>query len=103
MAAADLVVTKAGGMTVAEAIASETPLVLYGSLPGQERRNERFASRCGIALVARSRGELGRAIQRALGDPSLLERLRRRMHRLSRPDASRRVVSVVLEREEIIP
>jgi len=103
MAAADLVVTKAGGMTVAEAMAAETPLVLYGSLPGQERRNERFASRCGIALVARSRSELERSLGRALGDPSLLERLRRRMHRLSRPDASRRVVSVVLEREEITP
>jgi processive 1,2-diacylglycerol beta-glucosyltransferase len=103
MAAADLVVSKAGGMTLAEAIAAETPLVLYGSLPGQERRNERFASRSGIALVARSRQELGRALERALGSPSLLERLRHRMHRLRRPDASRRVVSAVLEREEIAP
>jgi UDP-N-acetylglucosamine:LPS N-acetylglucosamine transferase len=77
--------------------------VLYGSLPGQERRNERFASRSGIALVARSRQELGRALERALGSPSLLERLRHRMHRLRRPDASRRVVSAVLEREEIAP
>src|SRR4029453_13568498 len=35
MAAADLLVTKAGGMTLAEAMAAETPLLLYGSLPGQ--------------------------------------------------------------------
>jgi processive 1,2-diacylglycerol beta-glucosyltransferase len=103
MAAADLVVSKAGGMTLAEALATETPLVLYGSLPGQERRNERFASRCGIALVARSPGELGRALERALGEPPLLERLRRQMRRVRRPDASRRVVSAVLEREEIAP
>ena len=37
MAAADLLVTKAGGMTLAEAIAAELPMLLYGSLPGQER------------------------------------------------------------------
>src|SRR5207244_547031 len=42
MAAADLVVTKAGGMTLAEAMAVQVPLLFYGSLPGQERRNERF-------------------------------------------------------------
>jgi processive 1,2-diacylglycerol beta-glucosyltransferase len=103
MAAADVVVTKAGGMTLAEALAAEVPLVLFGSLPGQERRNERFASRSGIALVARSRDDLGRVLERALGDPALLERLRRQMGRLRRPDASRRVVSAVLEREEIAP
>jgi processive 1,2-diacylglycerol beta-glucosyltransferase len=101
MAAADLLVTKAGGMTLAEAMVREVPLVLFGSLPGQERRNERFASRCGIALVARSERELGRALERALGEPKLLERLRRQMRRLRRPDASQRIVSAVLEREQI--
>ncbi len=101
MAAADLLVTKAGGMTLAEALAAELPLLAYGSLPGQERRNERFASRCGIALVARSRRELGRALERALGEPELLERLRANMARLRRPDASRRVVAAVLERSAV--
>lgn len=103
MAAADLLVTKAGGMTLAEAMAVEVPLVIHGSLPGQERRNERFASRSGIALVARSRQELPRALERALTEPGLLARMRRHMRRVRRPDASRRVVSVVLEREEIAP
>jgi len=98
MAAADLLVTKAGGMTLAEAMAAETPLLLYGSLPGQERHNERFAARAGIALVARRRSELGPLLEWALGEPELLERLRTRMRRLSRPDATRRIVSAVLER-----
>jgi processive 1,2-diacylglycerol beta-glucosyltransferase len=103
MAAADLLVTKAGGMTLAEALATETPLVLFGSLPGQERRNERFASRQGIALVARSRRDLGTTLTRALGEPELRERLRRQMRRLRRPDASRRIVDAVLEREAVEP
>src|SRR5437870_2207918 len=54
MVAADLLVTKAGGLTLAEAMAAELPVLAYGSLPGQERRNERFAARAGIGLVARS-------------------------------------------------
>jgi processive 1,2-diacylglycerol beta-glucosyltransferase len=96
MAAADLLVTKAGGMTIAEALASGVPMLLYGSLPGQERRNERFASRLGVALVARSRAALRTALERALGDPDLLDELRERGRRARRPDATERVVATAL-------
>lgn len=97
LAAADLLVTKAGGMTLAEATAAEVPLLLYGSLPGQERANERFASRAGIALVARSRGELPRLLDRALGDPDTIERLQGSLRRLRRPDAAQHIVALVME------
>jgi len=98
MAAADLLISKAGGMTLAEAMAAELPLLTYGSLPGQERRNERFASRAGIALVARRQRELGRALERALSEPKLLDRLREQMRLIRRPDASRHIASLILER-----
>src|SRR5919108_653824 len=86
----------AGGMTIAEAMATETPLLLYGSLPGQERRNERFASRAGIALVARDRRHLAALLDRALADPGLLEALRRRMRVYRRPDAARMIAELAL-------
>src|SRR3990170_2318250 len=97
MAAADLLVSKAGGMTLAEAMAAGLPLLAYGSLPGQERRNERFAARSGIALIARSPRELAQALARALDAPALRERMRLRMSRLGRPDATARIVELVLE------
>src|SRR3989441_41284 len=97
MIAADLLVTKAGGLTLAEATAAELPVLAYGSLPGQERRNERFAARAGIGLVARSYLELVHLLDRALGDPDLLERLRARIRRVRRPDATQRIVAAVLE------
>jgi processive 1,2-diacylglycerol beta-glucosyltransferase len=97
LAAADLLVTKAGGMTLAEATAAEVPLLLYGSLPGQERGNERFASRAGIALVARSRGELRRLLARALDDPETVERMQGSLRRLRRPDAAHHVVDLVFD------
>jgi len=96
MAAADLVVTKAGGMTLAEAMAVEVPLLFYGSLPGQERRNERFAAAAGVALVARRRPDLERLLERALRDPDLLEHLRAPMRARRRPDATRTIVDLVL-------
>jgi processive 1,2-diacylglycerol beta-glucosyltransferase len=101
MAAADVLVTKAGGMTLAEAMAVELPLVLYGSLPGQEHRNERFAARNGIALVVGARRQLAPVLERALHEPDLLDRLRQHMRHLGRIDASQRVVAAVLERGRI--
>jgi processive 1,2-diacylglycerol beta-glucosyltransferase len=98
MAAADLVITKAGGMTLAEAMAAEAPLLCYGSLPGQERRNEQFASRAGVALVARTRRHLARLVESALSDPGLLEALRERMRAYRRPDAARVIVELTLSR-----
>jgi len=97
MAAADLLVTKAGGLTLAEAMAAGLPVLAYGSLPGQEQRNEHFAARAGIALVARSYLELVHLLDRALDDPDLLERLRGRIRRVRRRDATQRIVSAVLE------
>jgi len=96
MAAADLIVTKAGGMTLAEAMAAEAPLLLYGSLPGQEQRNERFASRAGVALAARSSRDLARLLERALAEPELLDHLRDSMRRVRRPEATRHIVDEVL-------
>jgi processive 1,2-diacylglycerol beta-glucosyltransferase len=101
MAAADILVTKAGGMTLAEAFAAELPVICYGSLPGQERRNERFASRAGVALIARTRAELRQALARALGDGELLEHLRDRLAAVRHPDAAERIVDVALERSRL--
>lgn len=96
MAAADLLITKAGGMTLAEACAAGVPLLLYGSLPGQERQNAAFAARAGVALVARSRADLHRLIECALGEPSLLEGIRARQRAFAAPAAAREIAAAVL-------
>ncbi len=98
MAAADVLVTKAGGLTLAEAIAAEVPLVLYGSLPGQERRNEAFAARHGLALVARTPDAMAHAITHVLDAPAVRADLRARLRRARTPGASRAIVDAVLER-----
>ena len=62
------------------------------SWPGSER----FAARAGIGLVARSYLELVHLLDRALGDPDLLDRLRARIRGVRRVDATQRIVAAVL-------
>ena len=96
MAAADFLVTKAGGLTLGEALAAELPVICFGSLPGQESRNERFAAMAGVALVASSGAQLQRVIGAALRDPVLLRNIRDRIRVYRRPDAARDIVEMVL-------
>jgi processive 1,2-diacylglycerol beta-glucosyltransferase len=96
MAAADFLVTKAGGLTLGEALAADLPVICFGSLPGQETRNERFAAMAGVALVARSGAQLQRVIGAALRDPVLLRHIRERIRLYRRPHAARQVVELVL-------
>lgn len=96
MAAADLLVTKAGGVTLAEALAAELPIVCFGSLPGQESRNERFAGMSGIALRARDTDDLRRVLSLALTDPEITRNLRAKIREIRRPDAARAVAERVL-------
>lgn len=96
MAAADLLVTKAGGVTLAEALAAELPTLCFGSLPGQEAWNEDFAAMTGVALRARNAQEFQRALGLALIDPDLLRTLRDNVRRVRRPNAARAVVECLL-------
>jgi processive 1,2-diacylglycerol beta-glucosyltransferase len=99
MGTADFLVSKTGGVTLAEALAAELPMVSFGSLPGQERRNERFAAMAGVGLVARSPAELERVLHGVLGDPVLLRSLRERIRRYRRPQAAQHVVDLMLGAE----
>lgn len=96
MAAADFLVTKAGGLTLGEALAAELPVICFGSLAGQEARNERFAAMAGVALVASSGAQLQRVVGAALRDPVLLRNVRERIRRYRRPGAAAEIVDLVL-------
>ena len=50
MHAADVLVTKPGGLSTAEALVAQVPLVLCKPLPGQEERNARVLVEAGAAV-----------------------------------------------------
>ncbi|GAB7055860.1 glycosyltransferase [Paenibacillus sp. YK5] len=52
MAAADLLVTKPGGLTTSEAATAGLPMLLYKPIPGQEEDNASVLEKAGIAVIA---------------------------------------------------
>jgi UDP-N-acetylglucosamine:LPS N-acetylglucosamine transferase len=58
LAAADVVIQHAGGVTCLEAFAAARPVVMFDPLPGHGRRNARLMEEAGLASIARSGDEL---------------------------------------------
>ena len=93
MAASDLLITKAGGVTVSEALAKRLPMLLYGSIPGQEESNTQFLVEHGAALAAKTPAEVYGALEELLARPERLTTMRRVGGELGRPAAASVVVT----------
>ena len=64
LAGADMIITKAGGLTCAEVLASGLELLLYKPLPGQEQGNANFLQAYYGASVCQSLAALVAAVER---------------------------------------
>jgi processive 1,2-diacylglycerol beta-glucosyltransferase len=96
MHAADAFVTKPGGLSTAEALAAQIPIVLLKPLPGQEERNVRVLTEWGVALQARRASELRHALTTILTDSARRARMMTAAGRHGRPDAARDAAALIL-------
>ena len=93
MAASDLLVTKAGGLTVMEALTMGLPMVLCGVIPGQERFNAEYVVGHGAAVLTPVVEAAVAATLRLAAGPQALEAMRARAIALARPRAAQDIVS----------
>ena len=96
MAAADLVVSKAGGLTVAEALACGAPMVVVNPIPGQEERNSDYVLEHGAGIRVNNMRMLGHRVSEVLADPVRLRRLRKAARAVAQPGAATRIASDAL-------
>lgn len=96
MTVADLLITKAGGVTTAEALAMGLPVLIFRPIPGQEEANTDYLCEHGAAISARNNEELRHACDRLLADPLLRSRMRAASLALGRPHAARDVARLAL-------
>ncbi|MDR3602022.1 MAG: glycosyltransferase [Desulfosporosinus sp.] len=76
MSVADLIITKAGGLTVSEALTKHLPLLIYKPIPGQEEENSHFVQSKGAGCVAGNEEELEQLLNRFLRHPEEIEKMR---------------------------
>lgn len=67
--AADVLITKAGGLTLAEAFTIGVPTILLDVISGHERENAALFVRQGLASFAGNAEDAGRLVEEILSDP----------------------------------
>ena len=96
-AAADLLVSKPGGLTTSEALARGLPLAIVNPIPGPESRNSDFLLENGAAIKVHHVATLATKVGELLADAARLKRLRAQAKALGRPQAADDVARAALE------
>lgn len=94
--ASDIVITKAGGLTVSEVLARATPMVIIDPIPGQEESNLDYLVGMGAALGIRLPQHLPFAVQTLLNDTARLAQMRIAAEHAARPRAALDIAEAVL-------
>lgn len=92
-----LIITKAGGLTTAEALAKGLPMVIIKPLPGQEEINTTYFLDKGAAIKITNERLLSQFIQDLISNPAMLKGMRQSALGLSKPSSSLDIAKLILE------
>ena len=97
MGVADLIMSKPGGLTTSEALASGAVMAIVNPIPGQESRNSDWLLENGAAIKINNAATLTYKITALLEDKKRMDQLRQNVRRIARPRAAFDVVEKSLE------
>ena len=99
MGAADMIVTKAGGLTSAEVLATGLDFIIYHPLPGQEEGNAHFLSRHSGAVIAHKTDEVAQLV-RQFTDCKNDDKLQNKENSYGKPNAAADICNFILNELE---
>ena len=99
MSISDLVVTKPGGLTTSESLASGLPMVVINPIPGQEEENAEFLESKGLAIWIKKSDDWDVVIKDLLSHPDKLAKMKEKTSILARPNSTRDICKVLIEKD----
>lgn len=94
--AADILLSKAGGLILAESLACGLPVLMIDSIPGQETGNIRYIRQHRAGIELQSPEELDPILEDWLGkDHSRLKQIARNSSRIGKPEAAYRIAEII--------
>ncbi len=100
MRIADIIVSKAGGLTISEAMYLQKPLIIINPIPGQEDYNTAYLEKNHYCLRANSSDDLAKKIQAVLLNPGLIEKKSHLASPAGGPNASEIILKKIFSTTE---
>ncbi len=100
MSISDLVVTKPGGLTTTESLASGLPIVVINPIPGQEEENAEFLENAGVAIWLKKHDDYDTIINNLLADTKKLHKMKINTKLLAKKNSTKDICNIVLKNFE---
>lgn len=96
MSISDLVVTKPGGLTTTESLASGLPMIVINPIPGQEEENAEFLESSGVAIWIKKHDDFNKVIANILSDEKKLHQMKVNTKLLAKKNSTRDICNIIL-------
>lgn len=93
---ASLVVTKPGGLTSSESLASHLPILITNPIPGQEEENAEFLENSGAAVWIKREDDIDSVIDTVLNDENKLEIMKQNSIKIAKPNSTKDICHILL-------
>lgn len=97
MSISSLVITKPGGLTVTECLASNLPIIITNPIPGQEEENAQFLVKNEVAIWIKKDDNIARALKSLHRNPEKLISMKKNATKLSKPYATEQICNILLD------
>lgn len=96
MSISDLVVTKPGGLTSTESLASGLPMVIINPIPGQEEKNAEYLVSSCVAIWLKNDDNCEKKIKDLLSNPDELKQMKIKSKLMAKKNSTRDICKIVL-------
>jgi processive 1,2-diacylglycerol beta-glucosyltransferase len=96
MKISDLVITKPGGLTTTECLASNLPMIIINPIPGQEEENAEFLESKGIAIWLKKDNSISQIINDLFSNPNKVNDMKNNTKTLARPNSTKDICNIIL-------
>ena len=96
MSVADLVITKPGGLTTTESLASGLPLIVIDPLPGQEEENAKFVEKNGAGIWIRENDDIKTILLNVFNDTYKLQNMKIRARLIAKKNSTKDICETLL-------
>jgi processive 1,2-diacylglycerol beta-glucosyltransferase len=97
MSIANLVITKPGGLTITESLASNLPIVVINPIPGQEEENAEFLESKGIAVWIKKTDNPEEVLENLLLDDNKLNMMKKNTEILANKNSTKDICNILLK------
>jgi len=97
MSAADLLVTKPGGITTAEALVKKIPMIIIKPIPGQEASNTAYLTEKKTAIEVDNLEEINLVVDDLFLDRAKLDLMRAAALAIGKPHAARDIARLIID------